>query len=33
MDTDALFKLTVLIQHYFIALLYFFVISFSPAKI
>ena len=33
MDTDALFKLTVLIQYYFIALLYFFLIFFSPAKI
>ena len=30
MDTDALFKLTVLTLYYFITLLYFFIISFSP---
>ena len=33
MDTDALFKLTVLTQYYFITMLYFFLISFSPVKI
>ena len=33
MDTDALFKLTVLAHYLFIALLYFFLIFFSPAKI
>ena len=32
-DTDALFKLTVLTPYYFIALLYFFIISFSPVII
>ena len=30
MNTDALFKLNILAQHYLIALLYFFLISFSP---
>ena len=33
MDTDALFKLNILTQHYLIALLYFFLISFSPVMI
>ena len=33
MDTDALSKLTVLTPYYFIALLYFFIISFSPVII
>ena len=33
MDTDALFKSTVLTPYYFIALLYLFLISFSPVII
>ena len=33
MDTDALFKLKILTQHYLIALFYFFLISFSPVII
>ena len=33
MDSNALFKLTILTPYYFIALLYFFLISFSPVKI
>ena len=32
-DTDALFKLNILTQHYLIALLYFFLVSFSPVII
>ena len=33
LDTDALFKLNILTQHYLIALLYFFLVSFSPVII